>query len=96
MARVTKDAFIKKGKWRTLATHWANAKIAFYFKRPEGTKIRVRYGFGWFSKNRQKQTLDGINEKTISIGFWGVTRAKIQMKSSVDQNINYEIEVLGP
>jgi len=56
----------------------------------------VRYGFGWFSKNRQKQTLDGNNVKIISIGAWGATRAKIQMKLPVDNNVAYDIEAIGP
>ena len=96
MARVPRELFVKKDKWKTLETHWSSAKIRFYFRLPSGAKIRVRYGFGWFSKNRQKQTLDGLNTKIISIGFWGVTRAKIQIKTTIDSLIFYEAEAIGP
>ncbi len=96
MSRVTRDRFVKKGKWRTLETHWSRAKIKFFFRGPRGAKIRVKYGVGWFSKTRQKQTLDGNNVKTISIGTWGLTRAKIQMKVSVDSNVTYDIQAIGP
>ena len=96
MARVTRGVFVKSGKWRTLATHWSTAKVRFYFQKPGGAKIRVRYGYGWFSRNRQKQTLDGSVVKIISIGSWGLTRAKIQMKVSADSNVSYDIETIGP
>ncbi|SHJ48131.1 hypothetical protein [Pseudozobellia thermophila] len=96
MARITRSAFIKKGKWNTLETRWSNAKIHFYFRRPEGAKIRVKYGVGWFSKTRQNQTLDGIERKSISVGSWGLTRAKIQVKPLIDQNIDFEIVTEGP
>ena len=96
MARNTREKLIKKDKWVTLETHWSSAKVNFYFKRPSGAKIRVRYGFGWFSRNRQKQTLDGSNEKTISIGFWGLTRSKIQIRHSVEALIVYDVEAIGP
>ena len=29
---------------------------------------RVRYGIGWFSKNRQQQTLDCNTDKRLSVG----------------------------
>jgi len=98
MARVTRESFIKAGKWRTLETRWSThtAEIQFFFLRPAGAKIRARYGFGWFSKNRQKQTLGGNIEKIISIGFWGVTRVKIQIKLTNDTIVTYGFEALGP
>lgn len=96
MSRITENVFVKAGKWRTLVTHWSNAEIRFYFRNPEGAKIRVRYGSGWLSKNRQTQTLDGSVEKIISIGTWGLTRAKIQMKTLKDSNVMYDIEAIGP
>lgn len=96
MSSRTKESFIKKGKWRTLETHWSSAKVQFNFQRPAGAKIRARYGVGWFSKNRQKKTLDGNNVKIISIGGWGVTRAKIQIKLLNDDNVSYTVVSIGP
>ena len=96
MSRITRDKIVQPGKWRTLETHWSRTKVRFYFRRPSGAKVRVRYGYGWFSKNRQKHTLDGSNVKIISIGSWGLTRAKIQMKSTSEIQVIYEVEVLGP
>ncbi|REL33433.1 hypothetical protein DYD21_11720 [Rhodohalobacter sp. SW132] len=96
MSRISKTVFVKAGKWRTLETHWSRAKIRFYFRNPPGAKIRARYGFGWLSKNRQTQTLDGSSEKKISIGTWGLTRAKVQMKTLNDSNVIYDVEVIGP
>lgn len=68
MSRISKTVFVKAGKWQTLETRWSSAEIRFYFRNPQGAKIRARYGFGWLSKNRQKQLLDGNSEKRISIG----------------------------
>lgn len=96
MSRITKTVFVNAGKWRTLETHWSSAEIRFYFRNPQGAKIRVRYGYGWLSKNRQTQTVDGNSEKIISIGTWGLTRAKVQMKTLNNSNITYDIEVIGP
>lgn len=95
MSRITREKFVKAAKWTTLETHWSSAEIVFYFRKPDGAKIRVRYGYGWFSKNRQTQTLDG-SVKKISIGSWGLTRAKIQVKLSVDNIVTYDVEALGP
>jgi hypothetical protein len=96
MARTTREVFLKASKWRTLETHWSTTKVRFYFRGPRGASIRVGYGFGWFSKNRQKQKLDGNGVKTLSIGAWGATRAKIQMAVPVDNNVTYDIEAIGP
>lgn len=91
-----REPFIKAGKWRTLETHWSSTKVQFHFQRPARAKIRVRYGVGWFSKNLQKKTLDGNNVKSISIGGWGVTRAKIQIKVLNDDNVSYTVIPIGP
>ena len=90
------EAFIKAGKWRTLETRWSSTKVQFKFQRPTGAKIRVRYGVGWFSKNRQKKTLDGNSVKLISVGGWGLTRAKIQIIVRNDANVSYERVSIGP
>ena len=95
MARVQRSAAVKGGKYRTIATHWSTAKARFYFRHPAGIKIRIRYGVGWFSVNRQKKTLDGQSEKTISVGAWSATRSKIQVKSDRDVNLFYEYEPLS-
>jgi hypothetical protein len=90
-----RDVFIKSGSWRTLETRWSSTKINYFFRNPSGAKIRVRYGYGWFSKNRQKQTLDG-SVKTILVGSWGLTRAKIQIKVNVESIVVYEVVPIGP
>jgi len=95
MARVQRGAVVKGGKYRTIATHWSTAKARFYFRRPAGMKIRVRYGVGWFSVNRQKQTLDGQAERIISVGAWSATRSKIQVKTDRDMDVFYEYEPLS-
>lgn len=84
MSRISKTVFVKAGKWRALETRWASAKI------------KARYGFGWLSKNRQKQPLDGNSGKRISIGTWGVNRVNVQIKTSNISNLDYDIEVIGP
>jgi len=95
MSRITKSKFVKADKWTTLETRWSNAEVIFYFEEPGGAKIRARYGYGWLSKNRQTQTLDG-SVKKISIGSWGLTRAKIQVKLSADYTVIYVVQAIGP
>ena len=48
--------------------------------RPSDAKIRIRYGFWKFTKDRQIQTLDGRNEKRLNVSnFWALFGAKTQM-----------------
>ena len=83
--------YVKKGKWRTLEKFW-NAKGSAFFRAPEGAKIKVRYGGGWwFGKNRQKQTLNGSDYKRLSVGGWSFVYAKMQMKVSRSTNVTYDV-----
>jgi hypothetical protein len=72
--------YVSAGEYRTLATIW-NASAAAQFRCPAGAKIRVRYGAGWLSKNRQQQTLDCNTAKRLSIGSsWSKFGARMQIK----------------
>ncbi|MEM7381087.1 MAG: hypothetical protein AAF361_07800, partial [Bacteroidota bacterium] len=79
-----------KGKWRTVERFW-NSKGVAYFKVPEGARIKVRYGIKWFGKDRQKQTLDGVNNKVLSVGWGSLAFARMQVKVSESQIITYEV-----
>ena len=81
---------IKKGKWRTVESFW-NAKGTAFFRAPEGAKIKVRYGVGWFGFNRQKKTLNNSSYKKLSVGFGSVARARMQVKVSDTVDVTYEI-----
>jgi hypothetical protein len=71
--------YVKSGSFRTLDTLW-NTTATFGFICPQGAKIRVLYGYGWFSYSRQNQTLDCQNEKLLSIGGWSKIGARVQIK----------------
>ena len=81
---------VKKGDWRTLESFW-NAKGTAFFRAPAGAQIKVRYGVGWFGKDRQKQTLNGTEYKRLSVGSWSVTRARMQIKVKESTNVTYDI-----
>ena len=61
-----------------------------FFARPRA-EIKVRYGVGWFGKDRQKQKLNGSGYKTLSVGGWSVTYARMQMKVSESTNVTYDV-----
>ncbi|HET8625546.1 MAG TPA: hypothetical protein VFM14_18440 [Gemmatimonadales bacterium] len=96
MATVQND--VKAGDWRTVFSMWGSGvKRRGVFTRPAGMQIKVRYGWGWFGRDRQKQTLDGINPKTLSVG--GVTtylRVRFQVKVQSDTTIFWEHIIEGP
>lgn len=71
--------YVKSGSYRTLDTLW-NTSAEFGFMCPQGAKIRVLYGYGWFSFSRQNQTLDCVNEKRLSVGGWSKIGARVQIK----------------
>ena len=83
-----REKYVKKGKWRTLEKFW-NAKGTAFFRAPAGATIKVRYGVGWFGKDRQKQTLDGFNYKKLSVGSWSVSYARMQIKVARSGNFTY-------
>ena len=86
----TETKYVKSGGWRTLERFW-NATGTAYFVRPSGTKIRVRYGAGFASWNSQKQTLDGINTETLSVGKTSIAYARMQIKVSASTDVTYQI-----
>lgn len=87
-ACVLRYKYVSSGKWRTLESFW-NATGSGFFKAPSGAQIKVRYGVGWFGKDRQKQTLNGYSYKKLDIGAWSVTYARMQMKVSSSTYVTY-------
>lgn len=89
---------VRAGDWRTVYDIWGStAKRYGVFTRPAGTEIRVRYGTGWFSRNRQRQRLDGTNARTLTHG--GITnyaRVRFQVKVPFDSDIVWELLFEGP
>ena len=94
----TRENDVKAGGWRTVFVMWGSAvTVRGVFTRPAGARIKVRYGFGWFGRDRQKQTLDGTNAKTLKVS--GVTtylRVRFQVKVQADTTIVWEHLVEGP
>jgi hypothetical protein len=79
-------------------TMWGSGvNVRGVFTRPAGMQIKVRYGVGWFGVDRQKQTLDGINPRTLRVG--GTTtyfRVRFQVKVQSDSRITWDHLVEGP
>ena len=81
---------VKAGGWRTLESYW-NATGTAFFRAPAGAQIKVRYGYGWLGKDRQKQKLDGAKYKRLCIGKWSVTYARIQIKVPTSTDVTYDV-----
>ncbi len=97
MARISRGPVaLAAGTWKTLETFWGSVGgTTAFFLLPTGVRIKVRYGLGWFGWDRQTQTLDGVNEKRLSVsGFVG--RARMQARSATSTTLSYEIEFFGP
>ena len=64
------------GGWRTLERFVGKvSSTTAFFRSPAGVRIKVRYGDGSFlGFDRQKQTLDGASQKTLSV--LGVRRCR--------------------
>jgi hypothetical protein len=85
------------GGWPTLERFVGKvSSTPAFFRSPAGVRIKVRYGDGSFlGFDRQKQTLDGASQKTLSVsGFVGVAR----MQASTDRarSLSWEIAIGGP
>jgi len=89
-----REKFVKKGKWTTMEWFF-NAGGVTFFKAPNEASIKVRYGVGWFGKDRQKQKLDGQTYKKLKVGKWSLTRAKMKIKVKKDANVTYSVEGTG-
>ena len=87
----TRTVDLTKGGWRTLETLIGASRSAS-FLNPAGAQIKVRYGAGWFGFDRQKQTLDGVNTKTLSVGSTSsLARARLQMNVPQDSEVTYQM-----
>ena len=92
-AEVFREKFVRAGDWRTLETFF-NASGTAFFLHPRGAQIKVRYGVGFLGFDRQKQTLDGINEKSLSVGGAGTyAQARMQIQVSSDTWVRYVVQV---
>ncbi|WP_074409688.1 hypothetical protein [Aquimarina megaterium] len=89
-----REKFVKKGKWKTMESFF-NANGVAFFKAPNDASIKVRYGVGWFGKDRQKQKLDGRTYKKLQVGKWSLTRARMQIKVKKDTNVTYYVDGRG-
>ena len=88
-------SYVKSGDYRTLATLW-NTNAEAQFDCPAGAKIRVRYGGGWFSKNRQEQTLNCASIKRLSVGKWSLLVARMQIKVPETGYVHWNYITTGP
>ncbi|MGE0825819.1 MAG: hypothetical protein AB7G75_27090 [Candidatus Binatia bacterium] len=93
-ACVERSKYVKAGSWRTLETLW-NAGAQGFFRLPAGAQIKVRRGVGWFGWDTQKQTLDGVNTKTLSSGT-SVILSRMQMKVTQSTYVSYTYCPVGP
>ncbi len=89
------QAFVKAGAWRTLESVWGRAAgITLTFREPVGAKIKLRYGYGWFGFDRQKQTLNGF-PKSLSIDGW-VVYVRFQISVQSDTTVTWDRFMTGP
>ena len=95
MPEVQRERSIKGGGWRTLESFWNTSATGRFFG-PAGCRIRVLYGYGWFSYSRQNQTLDGINFKDLRVGGASIAYARMQARPAADITIRYTIILPGP
>jgi hypothetical protein len=85
---VSYQSYVKSGDYRTLVKLW-NTSATAGFTCPSGAKVRVIYGYGWFSFTRQNQTLDCQTFKTVSVGAWSKIGARIQIKVPQTGYVNW-------
>jgi hypothetical protein len=90
-----RQSYVTSGDYRTLVTLW-NTTASAEFQCPAGAKIRVRYGGGWFSSNRQEQTLDCVKAKRLSVSKWSVFVARMQIKVPQSGYVNWAYITEGP
>jgi hypothetical protein len=94
---VVRTKFVKAGDWVTLETYFhTNATLTF--QAPAGAQIKIRYGGGWiFGWDSQKQTLDGVHAKTLSVSQTASTLvARVQIKVPKDTYVTYSEARTGP
>ncbi len=81
---------VKAGDWRTLESFW-NVTTTAFFRHPAGARIRVRYGGGWFSSNKQNQTLNGEAIRSLSVGRGSLVYARMQIRVAADTDVTYDV-----
>ena len=91
-----RESRVRAGDWRTLVTLW-NTTATGVFLATAGARIKVRYGDGWpIGRDRQRQTLDGVTEKRLSVGRWSALVARMQVRVQQDTVIRWTYVVEGP
>jgi hypothetical protein len=96
LAEVHKVKLVKVGSWRTLESFW-NTRADAFFRDPAGLQIKVRYGDGWpFGWDSQKQTLNGIQDKKLSVSGASIVYARMQAKAAHDTEVGYTVVLPGP
>lgn len=81
---------VEAGDWRTVES-FLNANGTAFFKLPVGASIKVRYGIGFLGIDRQKQTLNGLDYKKLSVGTGSLARARMQIKVSKTTDVTYDV-----
>jgi hypothetical protein len=96
MAESQRTKLVKAGRWRTLESGW-NTTFSCRFLNPTGAQIKIRYGNGWpFGRDSQKQTLDGVNVKSVYVSRGSLVYARVQMKVQRDVEVTYTYITTGP
>ena len=96
MPSEVRESLVRAGDWRTLVTLW-NTTATGVFLAPAGAQIKVRYGNGWpVGRDSQRQTLDGVAEKRLSVGRFSVLVARMQVRVRQDTVIRWTYVVEGP
>ncbi len=91
-----RESRVRAGDWRTLATLW-NSTATGVFLAPPGAQIKVRYGDGWpIGRDSQRQTLDGVTEKRLSVERFAELVARMQVRVQQDTVIRWTYVVEGP
>ena len=94
---VVRTKFVKAGDWVTLETYF-HTSATLTFQSPAGAQIKIRYGGGWiFGWDSQKQTLDGLHAKTLSVSQTASTLvARVQIMVPRDTFVTYSEARPGP
>lgn len=87
---------VRAGRWVTLERFW-NAQATIWITGPAGADVKIRHGVGRLGWNRQRQRLDGYNQKTLSVSQ-GSSRfgARVQIRVPADTDVTYSVQVTGP
>lgn len=78
------------GTTETVESFW-NATGTAFFRAPAGAKINVKYGKGWWSVNKQQQTLDGHTIKRLSVGKGSIVGARMRVKVPASTDVTYDV-----